>query len=151
VPLSYSICVAQRASLSPAVLYEGVVDSVEGVVDSVEGVVDSEHCAAVSLSRCDIVYLCPVPLPPTRRWVLLSRKHYKGDANGDAYKHHYAELHTAGSTALGTASSTADKHTHLTKSHGRRPHQNRYKHCQGTCQAGVCALSPFKQAKCFEY
>jgi hypothetical protein len=103
-------------------------------------------------------------LTPTRRLVVFPPTKYNiyrrnginqdDDGDDDAYQGRYAKLQAASSTAQDTASSTSDSSEYLgglRGSYGHVPRKEDFKHCQGTCQAGVCALSPYKDDKCFDY
>jgi hypothetical protein len=39
----------------------------------------------------------------------------------------------------------------LRGSYGRLPPKDWYRHCPGTCQAGVCTLSSEQHDRCFDY
>jgi hypothetical protein len=108
---------------------------------------------------------CPfVPLASTCRLVLFPPRQYNSYSNrytdghsDDDYYDRDAQLQAGSTTAQATASIAAtisgdnEYLGSLVGSYGRVPRKEWYKRCQGTCQAGVCTLSPYKPDKCFDY
>jgi hypothetical protein len=93
---------------------------------------------------------------PPRQYKSYSNGFTDGHSDNDAYQGCFAQLQAASSTTQATpsGSATADSNEYLgglVWSYGRVPRKEWYEHCQGTCQAGVCTLPPYKQDECFDY